>query len=285
QGEDFSLLSDADNFKRLTTSADKFERWKAAKVLGTRFIEGKFKPTQDEQKKIDEYVAFLLTQFNTNNPGDAGDAADQLWRLWQLAIPALFEGLKSKDRKTWNVALEHLVILRNENIVKKLIYEYDNSKDVEYKIVLLDTIGKMRTMYDNPFSYRRMLSSKKSKELADKLIVPFLERISVTEKDADKELQNRIVEAKKFIAEPVDSRSHSIDPKTGEKILMFPEPPDDDPPPQLPPSPSSTQKTSNSNTSNMSYYLLAVSIILVTIILITALIIFRKQNSNPTNQN
>ncbi|MDR2643140.1 MAG: hypothetical protein LBC74_10135, partial [Planctomycetaceae bacterium] len=39
QGEDFSLLSDADNFKRLTTSADKFERWKAAKVLGTRFIE------------------------------------------------------------------------------------------------------------------------------------------------------------------------------------------------------------------------------------------------------
>ncbi|MDR1290417.1 MAG: hypothetical protein LBK06_04365, partial [Planctomycetaceae bacterium] len=62
QGEDFSLFDNSENFKRLTTAEDKYERWKAAKVLGTRFIDGKYKPTQDEQKKIDEYVAFLLTQ-------------------------------------------------------------------------------------------------------------------------------------------------------------------------------------------------------------------------------
>ncbi|MDR2644269.1 MAG: hypothetical protein LBC74_15925, partial [Planctomycetaceae bacterium] len=117
QGEDFSLLDNAENFKRLTTAENKFERWKAAKVLGTRFIDGKFKPTQDEQNKINEYVAFLLTQFNTKNPGDAGDASDQLLRLWGLAIPGLFQGLKNKDQIIWNAALKRLVIFRNENIV------------------------------------------------------------------------------------------------------------------------------------------------------------------------
>ncbi|MDR2170487.1 MAG: hypothetical protein LBP59_10130 [Planctomycetaceae bacterium] len=238
RGDDFSLLDNVENFKRLTTSADKFARWKAAKVLGTRFIDGKFTPTEDEQKKINEYVKYLLTQFKTDNPGDAGDASSQFWRLWGLAIPGLFEGLKSKDRKTWNVALEHLVILRNENVVKKLIDEYDNSKDTEYKKVLLDTIGKMRTMYDNPFSYRKMMSSKKSRELSDKLIVPFLDRISVTEKDSVEDLQNVLKEAKKFIADPPDSRAYLVNPKTGEKKLMIPEPPDDE---QLPPPPTNNR--------------------------------------------
>ncbi|MDR2642311.1 MAG: hypothetical protein LBC74_05915, partial [Planctomycetaceae bacterium] len=215
QGEDFSLLDNAGNFKRLTTAEDKFERWKAAKVLGTRFIDGQFKPTPAEQQKIDEYVAFLLTQFNTRNPGDAGDASDQLWRLWGLAIPGLLQGLKNKDRIIWNAALEHLVIFRNENIVDTLIKEYDQAGVEEYKQVLLDTLGKMRTKYDNRFPYRKMLNSKKSAELADKLITPFLERISVTEKS--EVLQNAIKTAKKFIAEPIDSRMLSVDPATGEK--------------------------------------------------------------------
>ncbi|MDR2641304.1 MAG: hypothetical protein LBC74_00755, partial [Planctomycetaceae bacterium] len=241
QGEDFSLLDNAENFKRLTTAEDKFERWKAAKVLGTRFIDGKFKPTQDEQNKINEYVAFLLTQFNTNNPGDAGDASAQLWRLWSLAISGLLQGLKNKDRIIWNVALEHLVIFRNENIVETLIKEYDKAGDEEYKQVLLDALGKMRTKYDNRFPYRKMLNSKKSAELADKLITPFLERISVTEKS--EVLQNAIETAKKYIADPIDSRMLSIDPATGEKKPIIEEEidPDQSPPP---PTPKSTSDSS-----------------------------------------
>jgi hypothetical protein len=216
QGEDFSLLDDAENFKRLTTSEDKYERWKSAKVLGTRFINGQYKPTAAEQQKIDEYVAFLFTQFETDNPGDAGDASAQLQRLWLLAVPGLFQGLKSKDRNTWNAALSHLVRIRNEKIIVDLIKEYEQSNDVEYKSILVDALGKMRTMYDNRFDYRKMMNSKKSKELADKLITPFLASISDTE--TNEQIKDAVQQAQKFIETPIDSRMHQIDPQTGQQI-------------------------------------------------------------------
>jgi hypothetical protein len=71
----------------------------------------------------------------------------------------------------------------------------------------------MRTKYDNRFPYRKMMNSKKSAELANKLITPFLDRISATEKV--ERLQNAIKEAKTFIAKPIDSRSLYVDPTTG----------------------------------------------------------------------
>ncbi|MDR1924436.1 MAG: hypothetical protein LBQ66_08675 [Planctomycetaceae bacterium] len=221
QGEDFSVLDNAENFTRLTTSDDKYARWKAAKVLGSRFLVGEYKPTSDEQKKIDTYVAFLLTQFKTTNPGDAGDASQQLWRLWSLAIPGLLEGLKNKDQKTTSVSTEHLVMLRNRDVIEKLINEYDNTKDDEYKKALIYTTGKMRTMHDNQLPYRKMMNSKKSAELADKLITPFLERISATEKSEI--LQKAISLAQKTIANPTDSRAYIVDPTTGKETLMIEE--------------------------------------------------------------
>ncbi|MDR1925111.1 MAG: hypothetical protein LBQ66_12135 [Planctomycetaceae bacterium] len=221
QGEDFSVLDNVENFTRLTTSDDKYARWKAAKVLGSRFLVGEYKPTIDEQKKIDTYVAFLLTQFKTTNPGDAGDASQQLWRLWSLAIPGLLEGLKSKDQKTTSVATQHLVMLRNREVIEKLINEYDSTKDDEYKKALIYTTGKMRTMHDNQLPYRKMMNSKKSAELAAKLITPFLERINATEKSEI--LQKEIRLAQKTIANPTDSRAYIVDPTTGKETLMIEE--------------------------------------------------------------
>ena len=215
QGEDFSLLDDAENFKRLTTADNKVERWKAAKVLGTRFLEGKYVPTEAEQKQIDEYVAFLFTQFQTGNGGDAGDASVQLQRLWSLAIPGLFEGLKSKDNRTWNVALEHLVHMRSESVMEHLINEYRNSDGIDYKIVILDAIGKMRTMYDD-LDYRKMMSESQSKALADKLIVPFLADLLKTE--TDEQLLNWIHQAMKFIEMPIDSRIRPVVPGASEAV-------------------------------------------------------------------
>jgi hypothetical protein len=218
QGEDFSQLDDAENFKHLTESDNKIDRWKAAKVLGTRYLEGDYIPTLSEQKKIDEYVAFLLTQFKTDNPGDAGDTSVQLQRLWSLAVPGLLQGLKSKDRTTWNVALEHLVRMRSEDVIEKLIKEYEKSNEEEYKRVLLDALGKMCTMYDNRLDYRKMMSSKKSKELADKLIIPFLENIFVSE--TGEQTKNSIQGAKKFIETPIDSRIRQID-STGQPLPII----------------------------------------------------------------
>jgi hypothetical protein len=213
QGEDFSKLDTAALLKIITSSPDKIEHWKAGKVLGNRYIDGTFVPTPAEQAMIDAYVAHLFNKlFKSDNPGDAGDASFQLQRLWGLAVPGLLQSLKSKDRQTWNIALEHLVRMRSERVVKSLIAEYEQTTDNEYKDVLVSTLGKMRTMYDNQLDYRKMMTSKKSQELAEKLIVPFLDKIAVTE--TDEQLQNSISQAKKYIATPIDSRTMTVDHKT-----------------------------------------------------------------------
>ena len=217
QGEDFSQFDNAENFKILTTSEDTVERWKAAKVLGTRYLNGSYIPSLEEQEQIDEYVAFLLTQFQTDNPGDAGDASIQLQRLWSLAVPGLFEGLKSKDRITWNAALEYLVRMRSESVVEQLVNEYKNTDDVEYKAILLDAIGKMRTMYDGDRDYRKMMTQEQSKELADKIIAPFL--IELSQSETNEQLKNMVSEAKNFIDSPIDSRIRLVPQKIDEQAI------------------------------------------------------------------
>jgi hypothetical protein len=124
-----------------------------------------------------------------------------------------------------------------------------------------------------------MMNSKQSQELAEKLIVPFLDKIAITE--TDEQLQNSINQAKKYITTPIDSRSMMINPETGKQIPIEEEveevtgisktsndsPPIDKPTiPQLTPQPDiESDSDSKSSDANWSVPVAAMLLILLAI--------------------
>lgn len=201
---------------------------KSAKVLGDRAIDGTFVPDEDIRKQIDNYVTEnVLPMFKTDNPGDAGNARDQLARLWHLAVPSLLEAAKLEDIDIAYNALDALLQIRNEQVVRGLISMYENSEDKSVREKSLRSFGMITAIHAPRLSYRPLPEPAETKKLCDELLTPFLANISETETDT--ELLQLIKHAQtKLSSPPVDARPKIV--YTDETPTATPDDPNAHPP-------------------------------------------------------
>jgi hypothetical protein len=210
QGEDFNPLSNSEVLKHLLTSSESAIQMKAAKVIGTRAIKGTFTPSEEEQKQINEYVnKKVLPLFKSSNPGDSGNAKDQLVRLWSLAVPVLLEAAKHKDIDIAYNALDVLILVRNEQVIRGFIALYENNEDKSLRERSIRSFGMIPAIRAPRLPYRPNSDTAEAKKLCDVLVVPFLTKILKTESDA--ELKEAIIESQRVLASPpVDARPKII---------------------------------------------------------------------------
>jgi hypothetical protein len=184
-GEDFSKLESSEVLRRLTQSDERIAERKAAKVLGDRHIAGKLSLPESEQQGLGGYVEKQIGLTAAADGSDREEANQQIQRLWRLATDQLIDNLGSKNMTVVEAATKNLALMRNEDVVRKIIAKIEGSEDVAFRRYAILALGMMREKRDCLVPGRDTLSDEDSAKMVETIIVPFLEGLQKTEKDPE----------------------------------------------------------------------------------------------------
>jgi hypothetical protein len=177
RGDDFSFLSSSENIKRLTESKDMIERRKAAKVIGDRFIAGTLKLTSKEKETIEKITIEILQQSKSPDMNVRGEAQMQVQRLWGVAAPTLLKYIDSNDAPVSDMAINSLVLMCNEEIIKEFINLAKNAKLQSTKDIMILTLKNLQLPRKPSVPDRQMLSPEELDKLYNKLVIPALKEL------------------------------------------------------------------------------------------------------------
>jgi len=136
------------------------------------------------------------------------EARMNLRRLWWVAAPKLVDSLGDMNGYASESAQETLVMMRSESVVKAIIQRLESTDDQKVWIAGLYTLGMMTEKHDTMVPDRTVMGEKESREMADRLIKPFLTRVQKGKKDP--ELQKVIGDAHRLLEEATDRRWRKI---------------------------------------------------------------------------
>ena len=207
-GEDFSLLPTEEVVTRLAQTTDGIERMKAAKVLGDRELAGTLTLSKDQRETLDQHIQKTIEAADADNAGERVEAYDQIQRLWRLADDKLIDALGSPTIRVWEAAVKNLALMRNEEIVKRIIARVETSDDATFKKNAIFALGMMKEKRDSNVPDRHQLGDEESEAIAKKLIIPFLNQYKDREKDPV--ILQTIETAFKFLETPFDARPKTI---------------------------------------------------------------------------
>jgi len=214
-GEDFSKLESSEVLRRLTQSNERIAERKAAKVLGDRHLAGKLNLSKSEQKSLADYIEKQIGLTAAAEGSDREEANQQIQRLWRLTTVQLIDNLGSKNLTVVEAATKNLALMRNEDIVRKIIARIEASEDVAFRRYAILALGMMREKRDCLVPDRKTLSDEKSEKMAKTIIVPFLEKLQKSEKDP--ETLQFIKMALQFLKKPMDTRPRPSDGRQAPK--------------------------------------------------------------------
>lgn len=204
RGEDFTKLSTKELVHRLAAAKDIGEQRKGAKVLGDRAIRGTLDLDSAEKQVLENYIASQVLRTAAAQGDVRQEAIAQLQRLWRLSAPQLLDSLGHANLTVQEAAIKNLCLMRDESVVKELISRVEVSKDANFRQGGVLALGMMREKRKPMVPEREVLDDDASKELAERLIVPFLNRIEAT--DTDPAMKKIAANAKKFLNKPLDAR-------------------------------------------------------------------------------
>jgi len=203
-GEDFSLLESSEVVRRLTQSVERVVQRKAAKVLGDRGLAGNLALSQSEQQSLDGYIEKQIGLTAAEVGEDRVEANNQIRRLWRLAADKLIGRLGSENRTVVEAATKNLALMRDDDVVGKIIGRIKADDDVTFRKNAILALGMMREKRDCLVPDRHTLGDKESEALAQKVIAPFLAKLLKSEK-APETLQS-VKMALQFLKNPPDAR-------------------------------------------------------------------------------
>lgn len=208
-GEDFSTLETSEVIRRLAGSNDRIVERKAAKVIGDRELAGKLSLSPDEQRILADYVEKQIGLTPAAVGKDRAEANDHIQRLWRLTADKLIDSLGSKNLTVVDAATKNLALMRDVNIVRKIIAGIETRGDATFKKYAILALGMMRSKQDCLLPDRYTLGDKESEAMATEIIVPFLTKLQTSEKDA--ETLGVIKMAFHFLENPPDARPRPSD--------------------------------------------------------------------------
>ena len=205
RGEDFTKLPTKEIVHRLVVTKDIGEQRKGAKTIGDRAIRGTLDLDDAEKQMLEKYIAFQVLRTAAAQGKERQEAVAQLQRLWRLSVPQLLDGLgHAGSMMVQEAAVKNLCLMRDESVVKELISRVETSKNANFRQAGVFALGMMREKRDPMVPDRKVLDDAASKELAERLIIPFLNRIKAT--DTDPTMKKILTNAKKFLSSPFDAR-------------------------------------------------------------------------------
>ncbi|MGB3087902.1 MAG: hypothetical protein WBC53_09295, partial [Phycisphaerae bacterium] len=143
-GEDFSLLGSSEVVRRLTQSAERVVQRKAAKVLGDRGLAGNLALPQSEQQSLAGYIEKQIGLTAAEVGEDRAEANNQIRRLWRLAADKLIGRLGSENRTVVEAATKNLALMRDDDVVGKIIGRIKADDDVTFRKNAILALGMMR---------------------------------------------------------------------------------------------------------------------------------------------
>jgi hypothetical protein len=177
RGEDLSLLDISENIKILAESTDKIERRKAAKVIGDRFIAGILKLTSTDKETIATITSGYLQQSKAKDPQDSAEAGQQIIRLWRTTVPTLLKYMDSNEPPVADMAINSLVAMCNEEIIKAFIDLAKTTKNQMTRDMMIISLKIMKNPQRTSVKDRQGLSQEELAKLYDKLIAPALKEL------------------------------------------------------------------------------------------------------------
>jgi hypothetical protein len=174
RGPNFSNMPVTSLLDCMSTSPDKIEKRKAAKVLGDAFLSNKLKLTDAESDRLNLVISSYL-DVSAKNPQLWSEAHSQIERLWFLVQPAVLLRLKAGklDYETFNAA----IMLRSESLISEIIGEAKRQQDKRVKLFLTNLLVHMRSSVSTTLPDRKVLSDEQTQILFDRLIVPAIKEL------------------------------------------------------------------------------------------------------------
>jgi hypothetical protein len=204
RGDDLSQLDKEELLKRLSQSTDVVELRKVAKVLGDRNIAGAVTLSGQDKVVVSNIVQHALQQSNAKNAQERVEARQQIERLWWVAAPGLLDNIDTREPAVAETIIKSLVLMRNDDIVHRLITTASTAPSLETRSLAIFALGKMTEKRESLIPGRICMNEEQSKELAEKMIIPFFRKITQTETNAD--VRGSIARAVKDLESAVDRR-------------------------------------------------------------------------------
>ena len=204
RGEDFSKLDSHDVIHRLAAADGVADQRKAAKVLGDREIAQTLELTDEERRTLRRYIDTQIEWTAAAEGSDRAEANNQLQRLWTLAAPALIESLGHESRMVQEAAIKNLSLMRNEDLVTKLIARIEASDDPRVQHTGIFALGRMLEKRESLIPKRLQINDEASQAITDRLVSPFLDRWEQAHPDA--ESKEAITGARRALKHPLDTR-------------------------------------------------------------------------------
>jgi hypothetical protein len=179
RGVQFTGSSTAEVVQKLSVSTDRVEQRKLARELGERVIAGKLKLDATQQTLIDGYVDRLFGMASDKDGNTRGEARDQMARLWHVATPACLRAITDlKDSKKQKLARRSLALMKNEEIIKKVIGIGKAVANPRERYMVHMTLTEMKRQRTTVVPNRTCIDATKSQKLTDELIAPALAELA-----------------------------------------------------------------------------------------------------------
>jgi hypothetical protein len=208
-GEDVSDFKEQKLVGMLANSEDRIERRKAARELGNRQMMGDLNGwSEHQQDTVDQVVGEFVANLAKRDNDLRSEAKHQIHRLWRLAVPELLERVGQPYAGSAEEAGECLSLMRNEDIVEKLVKKAMAAKTEREKkwwVFILSDFMKQRT---SVIKGRGCIGNEESIRLVRKHILPWLE--GVKKKDESESVQKHagqaISQLRRLIEKPPTER-------------------------------------------------------------------------------
>jgi hypothetical protein len=177
RGEDLSLLNTSEDIKILAESKDKIERRKAAKVIGDRFIADTLKLSGTEKETIAKVTSEYLQQSKAKDSQEKAEASQQIIRLWRTTVPTLLKYMDSNEPPVADMAINSLIAMCNEEIIKAFIDLAKTTKNQMTKDMMIMSLKIMKKPQGTSIKDRQGLTQDELTKLYDRLIAPALKEL------------------------------------------------------------------------------------------------------------
>jgi len=153
------------------------------------------------KEDLDEYIDKQIILTGSALGKERAEANLQIQRLWRLSIPGLLANLGHQNSKINEAVMKNLILMRNEDVVKKIIAKVNSSSDPRVRYSGVFALGMMMEKRVTVIPDREVLGEVASSNIVNKHIRPFLNGLEV--KTSDETMKKIIQNAREFLRNPV----------------------------------------------------------------------------------
>lgn len=206
---DFSGLDTATVLDKLEKSEDIGACRKAAQEIGDRSIAGNLELSAAERDRLGAYVDKQMQNVAGADSQTRVEANMQIQRLWRLSADSLFENLGSPNEAIAESAIKNLVLMRDEEIVRRLIDKAKSDTNAKARYRAVFALGMVAEKSYTAIEGRPIVDDKTAAQLVDNQVIPFLKEIQKT--NSDPKMQQVITNAFRFLTHPIDHRPRKVE--------------------------------------------------------------------------